>query len=96
MQVTGTEWPASVGDDTTELRVFSPKGTVVQSISTPCSSIGGSTSGKYITGFKTLAGFVYFSTQVSFVFKNRSPWLAFGRLPALSKLIVILCRCAIG
>ena len=44
VQVTVTEWTAGVGDDATELRVFSHVGTVVQSI-TPV-IICGSTSGK--------------------------------------------------
>ena len=44
MQVTVTEWTAGVGDDTTELRVFAHKGTVVQPIASVI--ICGSTSGK--------------------------------------------------
>lgn len=46
VQVAGTEWTTSVGDDTTEVRVFFRKGTFVQSITSLF--ICGSTSGKDI------------------------------------------------
>lgn len=46
MQMAGTEWTTGVGDDTTEVRVFFHKGTVIQSVNNLL--IGGPTSGKDI------------------------------------------------
>lgn len=93
VQVTGSEWATGVCDDATELGKFFPEGAVVQSIT--IFIICGSTSRKRNIMMPLVSAAVFIKLSYM-AFHNSSPWLACGCLPAVSKLIVVLCQCAIG